>query len=216
MSCEGEKNMKTMIAIPCMDMMHTRFVQSLIGMQVTGEIQYNFGMSSLVYDSRNKMASMAIDGGFDRVLWLDSDMVFEPDTFTRLSLHMEMGRKFVSALCVKRKHPVNVTIYKSMMLMEENGIRVPKAYTFTDYPKDSLFEVAAAGFGCVMTDVQLLRDVMEKFGLPFSPVLGFGEDLSFCQRAREIGTSLYCDSSIKTGHIGFREFTEADIEEEKT
>ncbi len=205
--------MKTMIAIPCMDMMHTRFVQSLIGMRVSGEIQYNFGMSSLVYDSRNKLSSMAIEGGFDRVLWLDSDMVFAPDLFERLNHQMDMGRRFITALCVKRKHPVQATIYKSVMMTEENGIRVPKAYTYTDYPKDSLFEVAASGFGCVMTDVQLLQDITDKFGLPFSPVLGFGEDLSFCQRAREIGAALYCDSSIKVGHIGYKEFTEFDIEE---
>lgn len=205
--------MKTMIAIPCMDMMHTRFVQSLIGMRVSGEIQYNFGMSSLVYDSRNKLSNMAIEGGFDRVLWLDSDMVFSPDLFERLNHQMDMGRRFITALCVKRKHPVQATIYKSVMMTEENGIRVPKAYTYTDYPKDSLFEVAASGFGCVMTDVQLLQDITDKFGLPFSPVLGFGEDLSFCQRSREIGTALYCDSSIKVGHIGYKEFTEFDIEE---
>ena len=36
------------------------------------------------------------------------------------------------------------------------------------------------------------------------------EDLSFCYRARNIGTKIYCDSRIKFGHIGNYEYTEED------
>ena len=38
--------------------------------------------------------------------------------------------------------------------------------------------------------------------MPFMPVGGFGEDLSFCLRAREAGLKLYCDSRVRCGHVG--------------
>ena len=51
-------------------------------------------------------------------------------------------------------------------------------------------------------NVSLIKKVQDKFGLPFSPILGFGEDLSFCARARQVGAEIYCDSRAKMGHVG--------------
>ena len=39
-------------------------------------------------------------------------------------------------------------------------------------------------------------------------MLGFGEDLSFCGRASEVGAELWCDSTIKMGHVGLGTITE--------
>ena len=54
----------------------------------------------------------------------------------------------------------------------------------------------------------LIKRVGDMFGLPFSPILGFGEDMSFCYRVSMLGMKMWCDSSIKLGHIGFTEITE--------
>jgi hypothetical protein len=32
--------------------------------------------------------------------------------------------------------------------------------------------------------------------------MGFGEDISFCLRVKELGKKMYCDSSVKMGHVG--------------
>ena len=197
--------MKTLIAIPCLDMMHTEFVRCLVSLRIKGTAEISFGMSSLVYDTRNLFARKAVAGEFDRVLWLDSDMTFQPDLFTRLSEHLDNGRQFVTGLYVTRKKPIKPVIYKAFSA--EEG----KADCFEDYPKDSVFEIAGAGFGAVMVTTDLINRVGEKFGYPFSPIIGLGEDLSFCQRAREVGATLYCDSSIKLGHVGYKEYTEASF-----
>lgn len=203
--------MKTMIAVPCMDMVHTLFFRSVIGMKCFGECEFVITTSSLIYDARNLMARKAIDEGFDRILWLDSDMIFEPDLFMRLSERLNEGYDFMSALYFKRKDPIEPVIYKTVYSRDlGNGKYEPKAISYTDYPHDSVFEIAASGFGAVMMNVDVVRDVHEKFGLPFSPVIGFGEDLSFCQRAIKSGYKLYCDSTIKCGHMAFRQITEGD------
>ena len=201
--------MKTLVAIPCMDMMHTDFVRSLLGLRVEGEVQYTFAQASLVYDGRNTLANAAIDGGFDQVLWLDSDMLFSPDLLEQLSADLDEGHNCVTALYFSRKTPVKPVIYKSCFMDTSGDMPTPRADVFFDYPRDAVFPVAACGFGAVLMRTELLRKVRDKFGLPFSPALGFGEDMSFCMRCEQIGEPIVCDSRIKPGHVGLCVFNEA-------
>ena len=204
--------MRTLIAVPAMDMLSTDFCRSCVGLQLSGEVQWTFSQSSLVYDGRNLLAETAISGGFDRVLWLDSDMVFDPYLFLRLSEHLDLGREMISGLYVSRKQPMRPVIYsRTFLRQEEDGRYTPVAETFADYPRDSLFRVAACGFGAVMMTAELLKEVRDRYGLPFSPMPGFGEDLSFCRRVEELGREIWCDSSIKLGHAGMTVYTEADF-----
>ena len=195
--------MKTLIAVPCMDMVHTPFVCALLSQPpLEGETEIRFGANSLIYDTRNQLAEYAVKRGFDRVLWLDSDMTFKPDFSHRLAAHLDAGLEFVTGLYMTRKKPIKPTIFKTLTADP------PTVECFEEYPKDQLFEIAACGFGGVMMTTDLIRKVAEAYGLPFSPILGVGEDLSFCLRATMLGAKLYCDSSIKMGHVGFREYTE--------
>lgn len=202
--------MKVLVAIPCNDMMHTDFTRSLVGMQVEGQVQFTFAQGSLVYDARNQLADIAIDNGFDAVLWLDSDMVFNPDLFMRMSEDLKT-MPLVSAMCYTRKRPIHPVIYQSLY-RDSNG--VPHADFFDDWP-DEPFEVAAVGFGAVMCRTELLRKVREKYLRAFSPIAGFGEDLSFCLRVTELGEKMYCDPRIKVGHVGLAVYGEAAFKAEK-
>ena len=195
--------MKTLIAIPCMDMVHTTFMSSLLALEKIGEVRFAINCSSLIYDARNGLLHRAIAEGCDRILWLDSDMVFEPDLLKRLSADLDEGREYVSALFFKRKMPVKPCIYTEMGYVKEDGKVTPRAVCYEDYPRDSIFEVAASGLAAVMMTVDLAKRVIERIGIPFSPQLGFGEDLTFCMNARQVGATLWCDSRIKVGHTGF-------------
>ena len=63
--------MKTLIAIPCMDQLDVRFVESLSRLQPVGDTEIAFQPSSLIYHSRNNLALKAIEGKYDYVplLW---------------------------------------------------------------------------------------------------------------------------------------------------
>ena len=201
--------MRTMIAIPCMDMVHTDFLRSCLGMEVDGEVQWTTAQSSLVYDSRNLLADMAIDGGFDAVLWLDSDMIFDRYLLRRLSEHIELGSDMVTALYFGRKSPIRPMIYKKLHREElPTGGTAARADNYDDFERDSLFPVAACGFGAVMMKTSLLQAVRDRYGLPFFPSLGFGEDLAFCLRVGWLGREILCDSSIKCGHVGLAIYDE--------
>lgn len=200
--------MRTLVAIPCMATTHTQFFKSVLGLQIpSGEDIYTeitMTENSLIYDARNIMAHKAVNEGFDRVLWLDSDMVFDGDLFKRLSAWLDVGYEYVSGLYFRRNGAPYPVCYTHVGFTDKNGEKIPSAAPFMDYPENQLFEVAATGFGGVMMTTELIKAVKDEFGLPFSPVLGFGEDLSFCKRASQIGRKMYCDSSIKLSHIANR------------
>lgn len=200
--------MKTMIAVPCMDTVLTDFAISVIRMMSFGECELANTKSSLVYDARNRLASQALNGGFDRILWIDSDMVFRPDLMIKLAKDMDEGREMVSTVYFKRKPPFTPICYKTLEYSEENNRPVYQLEPYLDYPKDQVFQAAGCGFGAVMMTVDLVERVADKFGFPFSPMMGMGEDLSFCWRVNQLGVPIWCDSRIKVGHAGVMTVTE--------
>lgn len=202
--------MKILVAMPCMDMVHTVFMKSVVGMERIGEVRFSMTCSSLVYDARNVLAKQAVTEGYDRVLWLDSDMDFNPDLLKQLSADMDEGREMVSGLYFKRKAPIKPVIYKEVGYYHdpEKETVTPIAISYDDYPKDSIFPIAGCGFGGVLVSTDLIKRVGEKFGLPFSPMVGFGEDLTFCKHVSELGVEMYCDSRVKMGHVGLGTITE--------
>lgn len=200
--------MKTLIAIPCMDQVPSMFCKSLLGMRSVGEAEYSFVLGTLIYDARNKLAEKAIKEGFDRVLWLDSDMTFDPDLQERMHKRLDEGYDYVTGLYITRKRPYKPTIYKELAIHDVDGALYPEAVCYIDYPYESFFEIAGSGLGCCMMSVKLIDKIYKKMGMPFSPVLGFGEDLSFNLRCRDVDAKMYCDSSIRATHIGYANVTE--------
>lgn len=191
--------MRYLIAIPCMDMVHTLFFAAFTSMRKPDGTEVAIASCSLVYEARHTLAQKAMSDGFDRVLWLDSDMNFQPDLLERLSADMDQGYEFVSGLYFTRKNPINPVVYEIChpTPMKDGGM-YPTVESFREIP-DGLFEIEGCGFGAVMMTVDLLRRVGP---LPFFPTERYGEDLSFCRKARAAGAKLYCDSRIKLDHIG--------------
>lgn len=195
--------MKTLIAIPCMNMVHTTFMCCFKDLDFPKETAYMVTRNTLIYTARNRIALNAIKMGFDRVLWLDSDTIFESDTLFRLSEDMDKGIDYVSGLYFMRQVPTSPVVYSDVWWNVQPDGNVQTGNTaFFDYPKDTLFEIAGSGFGCVMTSVELLKDVCEKYGNPFTPLMGMSEDMAFCWRVKQIGRKMFCDSRVKVGHSG--------------
>ena len=204
--------MRTLVCIPCMDMVHAVFMRSVVQMEKVGETDVESLSGSLIYDARNELLQKAIDENYDRVLWLDSDMSFKPDLLKRLEADLVDGRDFVSGLYFKRKQPITPTIYKNCDVynLGEGGLS-PMAVPYWDYPEDKVFQIEACGFGAVLMTMDGIKRTVDRFGrMPFMPVAGFGEDLSFCLRWREAGGMLWCDSGARLDHIGFHAYNEED------
>ena len=196
--------MKLLIAVPTSDYMHFAFVKSLIALTRKLDadgIDYAVDMrtGSLVYDAREQLAAKARLENYSHVLWLDSDMVFPDDIFEKLKAH---GKDYVTGICHARRKPYLSAVFARL---EPEAIR----YHRTTYP-NSLFQIAGSGFACVLTSVQLLRDIKHKSGILFLPTLAYGEDLAFCVRAKEAGYDLFADPNVRIKHISHIEISADD------
>lgn len=190
--------MKTMIAIPCMDTVQMEFAESLVKMNPVGLTVPSFQSGSLIYDSRNSLARRAVDEKTDFVLWLDSDMVFQPDLLNDLMADAEKGMSMVCGLFHMRRPPYRPCLYKVLrqgLTADENTVE-----HYDDHPKDEPFQIEGCGFAAVLMRTEVLMAVFGKYHQAFSPLPGFGEDLSFCIRARGCGYKLWCDPRVKVGH----------------
>lgn len=197
--------MKVFIAIPCMDALSAQFVQSLANLLISPrkyDIEVGFQMSSLVYDSRNQLAERAINSNADYVFWLDSDMIFMPDTLHMMLLTLiNNSLPMLAGVYFRRRPPFTPTLYKEVTI-SPMGVRCDD-YPEDEIPEKELFEVEGCGFGCVLMRKDVLWNVMiqqNRDGLLFSPIKGVGEDLSFCWRARQCGYKITCDPTIALGH----------------
>ena len=187
--------------------MHTAFVCSLIGLKLSGQVEYRFSQNSLVYDSRNQLAEYAVRNEFDRVLWLDSDMTFPRDLFEQFHKDLNGGIDVVCGLFTSRKPPIKPIVYQRI---DPNGRLGPEAIMMKTIPENQIFQVGGVGFGAVMMNTSVLKSVMKTYGFMFSPILGMGEDLSFSHRCNQLGIKMYCDSRIKCGHVGMIEYSYQD------
>ena len=191
--------MRTLIAIPSMDQVPAQFAASLAMLEKTEGTVIGFQIGSLIYEARNELARQAIKRKADYVLWLDSDMVFQPDTFTRLYNDYKAGKgDIMSGLYFRRVAPFSPVLFDKLEIEENRAV-----WTEPESIPDDVFEVGGVGFGCVFMDTGVIMDVMSKFGgAPFTPVGGLGEDLSFCWRARQCGYKIAVDPAVQLGHVG--------------
>lgn len=191
--------MKVFIAVPSMDTLPALFCQSLALLQRAGDTMIGFEVGSLVYHARNNLARQAIRSEADWVLWLDSDMVFAPDTLQRmLKVCQDNDIDFLTALCFRRKPPYTPCLFDRLEKVEKGA-----SYTALMSVPEGLFKVGGCGFAGVLMSTDVLISVGAKFnGRMFDPMDGFGEDVSFCWRARQCGYDIWCDSSIEFGHVG--------------
>lgn len=218
--------MKTLIAIPCMETVPVGFVQSLLYLDKGENVSVMFKQNSLIYDSRNLISLNAIENGYDRVMWLDSDMMFMPNTMRMLSDDLDgkstmgdesitdfHGCDMVTGVYYKRHGTHDPVLYQILdePVRRDDGRLEKQITTYKDYPKNSLFRIGGCGFGCCMTSTKLLKEVWDKFGPAFAPYPWAGEDLSFCHRVNQLGYDIWCDSRVQCGHIGTFVYTEESM-----
>lgn len=183
-----------LIAVPTTDYLHAGFVKSLMDLSfrlhrdgVAHEIALEAG--TLVYLARNRLANKAINEGFDRVLWLDSDMVFQPDIVDTLEF---CEKPFVCGAFQSRRPPYSSCVFKDIRLKSLERV---KEYGLQP------FKVDGCGFACVLMKTEVLEAVSRKHGKCFTPMEDYGEDLAFCVRAKEQGYEIWCDPTARVGHI---------------
>ena len=205
--------MKILLAVPCMNQVPVDFMLSLMRLKLPGQTQLAIERNSLIATARNNLFFKAADQGYDWIFWLDSDMVIEPDTLLKLIETAEQGHDYVTALTFTRKFPCQPTICSELHWSIAGDHYYHGCTYYTDYPKDAVFPIAAAGCACLLMKTDLGKRVIDKYGIaPFDRLPCIGEDYSFCWRLNQLGIEMMCDSRVKPGHVGELIYNEAIYE----
>lgn len=188
-------SMKLMIAVPTTDYVHADFMKSLVQLieelhrrRIAFSVEIMAG--TLVYIARDRLACKAINENYTHVLWFDSDMVFSEKILEDL---MFCEKDMVCGAFVSRRPQYTPCVYSK--LAPEGKNEKIKEFGMT------AFRVEGCGFACVLTSVEVLKDVQFKYGTCFMPTKDYGEDLAFCDRVRSVGREIWCEPTARVGHI---------------
>lgn len=130
----------------------------------------------------------------DSILFLDDDVLPPINAITKLASH---DKDIVTGLYFAKQQPHFPQIFK------KNAEDPTKYDAVFDVEEDKLIEVDACGAGILL----IKREVFKKLKRPFFQYEVYGEETSrkgedfyFCEKAKEAGFSIYCDTSVLCGH----------------
>ena len=197
-----------LVCVPTLDSVSASFHASQMQLRWNDGNRYGYSVksNSLTYNARNEFALDAVNGKYDYLVFVDSDILMEPDTILRLVKDIEdSGADLVTGIYFKRRLPTSPVIYKSIDWSEDAVLGAQEfVEAYEDWPREGgLFEIEGCGMGCCVMRVEMLPEVVAAFRMgPFTPMPRLSEDLSFCWRLKKLGKRMLCDPGILVGHVG--------------
>lgn len=147
---------------------------------------------------RNTSAKVAIENGFDYLMFIDDDVHIPIDTLDRL---LAADKDIVAGWTIIRGYPFQNMFFKFLDQKKEILSQYQEPWAEEDKEGD-LIKVDAVGFSCVLIKVSLLNKVNPPYFVtgPYNT-----EDIYFCMKAREaVGIAdyqCYVDTKVVTSHI---------------
>ncbi len=142
------------------------------------------------------------ESDYTHLMWIDSDMVFEPEHFQQL---LDRKLPIVSGVYKDASKITNTTVEKwdDEYFLEKGHY---KFMTDKDLEsKEDVFTAAYTGFGFMLIEA----GVFEALEYPWFAPVEFelegikdflSEDASFCKRIAEIGYKIHIDKTVRVGH----------------
>ena len=147
-----------------------------------------------IEDNRNAIVEQALKEKSDYLLFVDDDMIFEPNLLTNL---LNKNKKIIGVNSYSRHEEGFSTVRL------EGTQRQVRLFPTT------LFSCLVVGTGLMLIDMTIFSLLskpyfkIERYG---DGKVKLGEDVYFCQKAKGEGIEIWCDPTIKVGHIGDKIF----------
>lgn len=169
----------------------TALINLLLFKQDKYEIKSAVTLDALYVDfNRNIIARDALQKKADYMFWLDSDMVVDGDAILRL---MEHDKDIVSGLYFKKRDLLPVMYVRRGNLYE----------SLREWEK-TIFRADAVGMGCVLIKSQVFRSIKPPWFV-YNVREPKGEDIYFCEKAREAGYDIWVDPTVLPTHLAEKE-----------
>ena len=200
--------MKVLIAVCSGDLVHADMAMSLSLLVATtaGDPKANTSIAianprfNLVQKGRCNAVDTARSMKADKILFIDSDMIFPPHTLTGL---LSAQRSIVGCAYYTRREPVLRTardLKGERLVLPSNGEKTSP---------ENVVEVSRVGTGVLLIDMRVFFAIGRPwFDTPWNGEEHVGEDYSFCDRARKAGFKIWCDLGLSKHikHIGIKAY----------
>lgn len=170
---------------------------------------------SVVSRARNLLVKDMLDAGSDYLMFIDSDINFEPDDIFRLMAWAQDSKKGIVA-GVPRVRDAKKT-YIADLDHDENGdltmnamglVRGKRVATaFMLIQRSVITDMMSANPDWNYFDKRCGKEVPALFDFKLTAEGYIGEDFLFCDRTRELGYEVWIDPTIALGHMGVQEYT---------
>ncbi len=181
--------MSGVIGIPANDSArYSFFAASLTGLLHPPNTLIRWAFGSDRIRGRNNLVADALALGAEWLWFLDDDHAFAPDLLLRLLAHQV---DIVTPVYLQRMMPFAPVAYTH----REGADYFPMH--LHDYEPDELVEIHSAGTGGMLIRSEVFRAV----GKPWFEHGYASEDLIFCDKARDAGFPIHCDTGARLGHI---------------
>ncbi len=184
---------RVVIAIPLAGhSIYWKVVAAILELEKPARSDLMVFQGALIDRARNHLAQQMLDHPMKatHLFFLDSDIVPEPDTLTRLLAHK---RPIVSGVYRRRLFP-----HEPMAFVKKKNELSPIALR----KGGGMVSVDYVGGGCLLIE----RKVFEKLKSPWflnewKEGRYLSEDFYFCEKAREVGFKIEVDTSIRPLHL---------------
>lgn len=141
--------------------------------------------------ARNEACKQAIALGAEYLFFVDSDQDFPVDALERLK---RVDSDVACADMWSRGWP-------SFRIVFHPDDVDGKYRPMPDEEAEGVKDVGFCGMGCTLIRVSILKRMLEKYpDQPWFWAAHNGEDATFCFKVRDIGGTVKCDFSLKSGH----------------
>ena len=190
------KQLRVMIGVPVYQSCHVETMSSIYDLNIPYGVatQLAFAKGYTVDQSRNHLATAALQNGFDYVFFVDADVILPPDALQKL-LALDAP---IACGWYRKKMDTHVT---ELFRADENGGMT----NITSLPESGVIELSGCGFGCTLVKCDVLRSVSNRLWFEYvQRADGFvcSEDIDFCIKAAQKGHKIVADASLRCGHIG--------------
>ena len=169
---------------------------------------------SVVSRARNLLAKDMLESKCDYLLFIDSDINFEPDDIFRLMAWGTDPKKGIVAAVPRTRNESKV--YIATLDYDENGdltmngmglVRAKRVATAFMLVRREVFETLEKEHPeWAYYDAKTDRTLSCMFDFQLSEEGYIGEDFLFCDRVRDHGFEVWIDPSITLGHMGVQEY----------
>lgn len=204
--------LRVVVGIPAGRDFHALTVKSLIGtfgqcqtMGIPAQLALVAG-NAVVQWARDEVVDLFLQTNCNRLFWIDSDIVWEPNDFIRM-LALSQKRDIVCATYPAKKEPTTFYVNHDPPLITDDL---------------GLFEIKGAGLGFTVMNRKVVEALVDNAPKAVDEITGkeipqvfrvgmkdgkrIGEDMAFFEDVRSLGFKVFLDPLVKLKHLGLKQY----------